>query len=146
MRFAPAPERDHVVVVGRLILMALIVALVVLLATTPSDAIRLPRRRSEAIVLGGSIALQMGATFLASPRPASLIALTSFAAVVVTVMLLWELRVLRLSAWIAAVLAWNPAVVYECGVRGSAWGIVLLLVLVGQVIAIGAKRSPHRST
>ncbi len=139
MRFAPTPERDHVVVVGRLILMALIVALVVLLATTPSDAIRLSRRRSEAIVLGGSIALQIGAT-LASPPPAALVLITSSAAVVVTAMLLWELRLLRWSAWIAAVFAWNPAVVYECGVRGSAWGIVLLLVLVGQVIVVGINR------
>lgn len=142
MRRAAAASRGEVVAGGQIVLLCLIVLLVTLLATTPPDAMRLPRRRSETIIVGGAIALQLGAVLVASVTTSWRVAATSLAAVAVTSLLLRQLRALGWSAWAAAVVAWNPVVVYETGVRGSLSGFALLLAALA--IAAGLKRYAKR--
>lgn len=122
-----ARHADRAVVVGHLVLGALIVLLALLLATTPPDAIRLPRSRSERMIVAGAIALQLAAFFTASPAPTVRVGAAALAVIVVTALMLLLLRATARSAWAAALFAWNPLVVYETGVTGG--GIVSLGVL-----------------
>ena len=96
---------------GQVVLEALIVALALLLATTPRNAIRLPRGRSEILVIAGNLLLLLGAYFVASSAPTAGTAARSVGAVAVALAMLWLLRARDKSAWFAALWAWNPLVI-----------------------------------
>jgi hypothetical protein len=69
-----------------------------LLATTPGNAIRLPRLISELLILGVTI-LQLIAPGKNHP----------FLRLSITILILFFLRVRRRSAWWAVLIAWFPA-------------------------------------
>ena len=113
----------------------MLVLLALLLVTTPVDAIRLPRRRSEALILVGTAYLLLAATLIASTQPPMRLVFASAHVLLATVALLAVLRRRAASAWWAVLFAWNPLIAYEAGVmaRGStafaAWAAAVIAVL-----------------
>ena len=139
MALRRSAHASHAIVGGWLVLGALMAALAALLLTTPPDAIRLPRPRSERLIVSGGVALQVLAVVIASPHPFDARGIgAAFVAVVGTIVILRMLRAKGASAWAAALFAWNPLVVYETGVAGRA--IVTIGALAAFVIAIAALR------
>jgi len=82
---------------GMRVSVASLAVLLILLLTTPPDAIRLPRWLSEILILGGSVAIQ----FIGHR-------VDRWWMLILDVMLLIVLRVTSQSAWWAALFAWLP--------------------------------------
>ena len=83
----------------------MLVAMLMLLLTTPCDAIVLPREMSERIVLIGAVAIYAIAWFSGGSATIALVAMG------VDMMLLLVCRLIRVSAWWTALLAWQPGVI-----------------------------------
>lgn len=116
-------------------LLAMLAVLAMLLATTPIDAIRLPRGRSELLIIAGTAYLLGTAASIASTRPAWPLVFASAHVLLATATMLVVLRRRGASAWWAALVAWNPLIVYEAGVaaRGSTalvvWAVAFIAAL-----------------
>jgi hypothetical protein len=107
LRRASVNNRRTVLLIGGVALEGLVACLGVLLATTPPDAIRLSRRRSEMLIVAGMLALLLTAVPVTSGVTVRTV-LGSIAAIVATIALLWCARRTGKSAWLAALFAWNP--------------------------------------
>jgi hypothetical protein len=93
---------------GTIALLCPLVLIVVLLTTTPPNAIKLQPRTSRWIILGGAALLQLTAAVLfRSDRACA----WCVASVGLTLVLLFVLRTKSRSAWWAVLFAWNPLVV-----------------------------------
>ena len=125
---------------GALLVVLALVA--VLLATTPADAIRLPRLRSEMLISAGVFCLELGAMLIASTQPVARAVVASVAVIVVTLIMLRWLRDRDHSAWWAVLVAWNPLLIYETGVVGREEVMIGLLVAV--VVGFMMRRSSRR--
>ena len=114
----------------------------VLLATTPAGAIRLPRLRSEILIIAGVVYLELGAMLIASTQPLARVVVASAAVVVVTLVILCWLRDRDHSAWWAVLIAWNPLLIHETGVVGREEVMIGLLVaaVMGFIMPRGAPR------
>lgn len=130
-------ERQVIDAGGWLLVTAGLLVLATLLLTTPGDAIVLPRRRSEAIILSATSAVLLGSVVSvgglagdpAVALPSRLV--TAGCAAAVT---WWMLRVLAAqdrSAWWAVLAVWSPPFIW--GVAGLSWAVWagLLLTVVG---------------
>jgi hypothetical protein len=113
LRFRPLADRGLVLVWGQVLLGGLLAAMAVLLVTTPRDAIRLPRLRSEMLILAGTLFVLYVGMIVASPAfEVSWRRVATCAAILLAVViaLFWWLRRRGASPWVAALLAWNPVV------------------------------------
>lgn len=100
-------DRRTVALAGTLVASASLLMMWLLLLTTPPDAIRLPRGRSERIIGGAAIVLYALAATVGPP--ANLLVLSiAFAA---TILGLIATRRLDVSAWWIALVAWHPLVI-----------------------------------
>jgi hypothetical protein len=107
----------------RVVAFAGLAALILLLRTTPADAIKLRRRTSNLLIIAVTILLMPWRWQL-------------FWVPVVTVALLFLLRLARRSPWWAVVFAWNPAAVTAGGCAVAAV-LVPVLGLTGLAISAG---------
>jgi len=123
-------------------LLVILALIAVLLATTPADAVRLPRLRSEILIIAGVVYLQLGAMLIASTQPMARVALASAALVVATLVMLSWLRHRDHSAWWSVLVAWNPLLIYVTGVMGREEVMIGLLIaaVVGFMPPRGAPR------
>jgi hypothetical protein len=94
-----------------------LVALIFLLRTTPADAIKLRRRTSNLLIFGVAVLLMPWRWSGLWPP-------------IVTVALLFLLRLTRRSPWWAVLFAWNPAV-FTGGIWAAAAVVVPVLSLTG---------------
>ena len=115
----------------------------VLLATTPADAIRLPRLRSEILIIAGVVYLELGAMLIALTQPTARVAVASAAAIVATLVMLRWLRDRDHSAWWAVLVAWNPLLIYATGVKGHE-GVMVGLLLAAAVGFIMPRSAPRQ--
>lgn len=83
-----------------------LVAMLALLVSTPSNAIVLPRSRSERLIVAGAVAL-LTAAVTRSPLPMGSL-YDAASVVIVSVVALLLCRASRTSAWWSALIAWNP--------------------------------------
>jgi hypothetical protein len=123
-------------------LLVILALIAVLLVTTPTDAIRLPRLRSEILIAASVVYLELGAVLIASTQPMARVALASVAVVGVTLVMLRWLRGRDYSAWWAVLVAWNPLLIHETGVVGREEAMIGLLVaaVMGFMMPRGASR------
>lgn len=82
----------------------LLLAMAGLIATTPSDAIKLPRERSERIILGGLVFLSACAAFRSETSATAAGLVVAF----VAVFALLACRIVDRTPWLVALVAWNP--------------------------------------
>ena len=126
-------RRGVMAVGGPVALNIIAIALFALLATTPRDAIRLPRRWSDGIILAGAAALELAAIYLLHPTLAvDALRIPALSAVLAPSAALLLLRLLGRfdhSAWWAVLLAWHPLLLRETAGRGRC-GIVAAVLIV----------------
>ena len=122
---------------------ALTVALAVLLITTPPDAIRLPRPRSERLIAAGAVGLYVCAMLVASPASASVrVVGAACVALAGTLVILRIVRWTGASAWVAALFGWNPVVVYETAVAGRVGLTMAALAALVAAVVVSSRISP----
>ena len=99
----------NAVLVGGLVALELpVIVIAVLLATTPPNAIKLRGTTSEGLIVIGVVLLQVWAMVMLRPDHAWRVAVV----VATTILLLAILRRARRSPWWAALVAWNPLVLF----------------------------------
>jgi hypothetical protein len=96
---------DRTLILGQVILGAAVVGIAILLATTPADALRLPRRLGVGIILTVTALLQ-AAAILAQGAP--LRAMYGACVVGLTAAVLAMLLRRGISPWWAVLIGWNP--------------------------------------
>jgi len=145
LRGSHVAGRESTLIFGQLLLGAAAIGMLVLLRTTPHDAIRLSPRASVALVAAGAALLQFAAVALLGPSPADdrhavlLRAALSCCAVAAVTILAIALRRTGESPWHAALLGWNPLLTLEVGGTGHADAIGVCL-LAGALAAAADRR------
>ena len=124
-------------------LLVILALIAVLLATTPADAIRLPRLRSEILIITGVVYLELGAMLIASTQPVVRVGLASAAVVAAALVMLRSLRNCDRSAWWAVLIAWNPLLIHETGVAGREEVMIGLLVVAAVMGFMIPRRQPR---
>ena len=132
LRRASAEHQRNVQLIGQIALGTLIIVLAILLATTPPDAIRLPRRRSEILILAGTVWLLLSAHIILAPSPLAIHLWATIVTLLAALLLLGVLRARKRSAWIAALFTWNPVVIVA-SVSGHMTGAAIAFAIVAVV-------------
>lgn len=119
----------------------LLIGVLLLLRTTPVDAIKLPVRRSVSIILFGTAWLHVCAIVLLKDTSLLHIAAAALMLLATGIMIDASVRARR-STWYAAIVAWQPVTVVDAS--GHLLPISIGVLLVAVAVDVIVWRTRHR--